>query len=298
MNDLAQALVIGLGVGAVYALIAFGITLVYAVSRTLNFAHGEVLTVGVFLALTAAFFDLPPWQGIVVGIAGAIILGVLLERLVFHPLRRSPESMAWLLGVLIFAAVVTNGSARLWGQRNYNSEILGVGSALGADDIVTWGDVVLPSIYLWLLAAGAVLMVGLDVLLRRTAFGRAVRAVAHDRRTAALMGIDVERTMVIVFALAAGLGGLAGILNAPLTFVSVQLGPFFTFKGLTAAVLGGLGSARGAFAGGLALGVVEQLAILAGVTAGYRDVIAFGVLILALMLRPAGLAARQVVVRR
>ena len=84
-----QALVIGLGVGAVYALIAFGISLVYATSRTLNFAHGEVLTVGVFLALTAVYFDLPPWQGIVIGIAGAILLGVALEKVVFTPLRRS-----------------------------------------------------------------------------------------------------------------------------------------------------------------------------------------------------------------
>lgn len=296
--SILQAIVTGLGVGSVYALIAFGITIVYAVSRTLNFAHGEVLTVGVFLALTSAYFDLPAWQGIAVGIAGSVIVGVLLERVVFHPLRRAPESLGWLLGVLIFAAALTNGSARLWGQRNYSAEVLGVGRALGAGRIVRWGGAVFPSIYLWLLATGLVLMVVLDLMLRRTAFGRAVRAVAHGRRTAALMGIDVERTMVAAFALAAGLGALAGILNAPLTFVSVQLGSFFTFKGLTAAVLGGLGSARGAFVGGLALGVVEQLAVVGGVTAGYRDVIAFGVLIAALLVRPAGLAGRVVVERR
>lgn len=295
--DALQALVTGLGVGSVYALIAFGVSLVYAVSRTLNFAHGEVLTVGVFLALTAAFVDLPAWQAIGVGIAGAVLLGVVLERAVFRPIRRAPESMSWLLGVLIFAAVVTNGADRIWGHRNYSSDTL-LGGSLGANDIVRWGDVVFPAIYIWLFATGAVLMVALDVLLRRTAFGRAVRAVAHDRRTAALMGIDVERTMVLAFALAAGLGGVAGVLNSPLTFVSVQLGPFFTFKGLTAAVLGGLGSARGAFAGGLALGVVEQMATLAGVSAGYRDVIAFAVLIAVLLVRPAGLLGRVVEARR
>lgn len=296
--DWKQALVTGLGVGAVYALVAFGITLVYSVSRTLNFAHGEVLTVGVFLALTSSFFDLPTWQAIAVGIAGAILVGVLLERVVFYPLRRAPESLGWLLGVLIFAAVVTNATARIWGQRNYSTEVLGVGRALGADSTIQWGDVFFSSIYLWLLVTGVVLMIALDWMLRRTAFGRAVRAVAHRRRTAALMGVDVERTMVIVFGLAAGIGALAGILIAPLTFISVQLGPLFTFKALTAAVLGGLGSARGAFAGGLALGVVEQFASLAGVTAGYRDVIAFAVLVAALVARPAGLAGRVVMERR
>ncbi len=288
-----EALVIGLGVGAVYALIAFGISLVYATSRTLNFAHGEVLTVGVFLALTAVYFDLPAWQGIFVGVAGAVILGIALEKLVFTPLKRAPESLAWLLGLLIVASVITNASARIWGARAYNTEKLGIGSALGADHIIRWGDLVFPTIYLWLFVAGIVVMVGLDYLLRRTAFGRAVRAVAHSRRTAALMGIDTERTMVYAFALAAALGAIGGVMYSPVTTVQVQLGAFFTFKGLAAAVIGGLGSARGAFLGGLVLGVVEQQALVY-VRAGYRDAIAFGVLILILMLRPAGIMGRVV----
>jgi len=288
-----QALVTGLGVGAVYALIAFGISLVYATSRTLNFAHGEVLTVGVFLSLTAVYFNLPSWQGIVVGVAGAVLLGVVLAKVVFTPLRRAPESLAWLLGLLIVASVITNASARIWGQRAYSAEKLGIGSSLGADNVVRWGGVVFPSIYVWLFVAGLVLMVALDLLIRRTAFGRAVRAVAHSRRTASLMGIDTERTMVYAFGLAAGLGAIAGIMFSPLTFVQVQLGAFFTFKGLAAAVIGGLGSARGAFLGGLVLGVVEQVALIY-VRAGYTDAIAFGVLILVLVVRPAGIMGRVV----
>jgi len=288
-----QAIVTGLGVGAVYALIAFGISLVYATSRTLNFAHGEVLTVGVFLALTAVYFDLPPWQGLIVGIAGAVLLGVVLEKVVFTPLKRAPESLSWLLGLLIVGSVITNVSARIWGQSAYNTEQLGIGSALGNDSIVRWGDVAFPTIYIWLFVAGVVLMVGLDTLLRRTAFGRAVRAVAHSRRTAALMGVDTERTMVLAFGLAAGLGALGGIMYTPITSVQVQLGAFFTFKGLAAAVIGGLGSARGAFLGGLVLGLVEQEAIIY-VRAGYRDAIAFAVLILVLMVRPAGIMGRVV----
>ena len=288
-----QALVTGLGVGAVYALIAFGISLVYATSRTLNFAHGEVLTVGVFLALTAVYFDLPPWQGIIIGITGAVLLGVVLAKVVFTPLRRSPESLAWLLGLLIVASIIANVSARIWGSRAYSAEQLGIGHALGADSVFRWGGVVFPKIYVWLFITGVVIMVVLDLMIRHTAFGRAVRAVAHNRRTAALMGIDTERTMVYAFALAAGLGAVAGIMFSPLTFVQVQLGSFFTFKGLAAAVLGGLGSARGAFIGGLVLGVVEQEALVY-VRAGYRDAIAFGVLILVLMLRPAGIMGRVV----
>ena len=288
-----QALVIGLGVGSVYALIAFGISLVYATSRTLNFAHGEVLTVGVFLALTAVYFDLPPWQGIIIGVAGAVLLGIALEKVVFTPLRRAPESLAWLLGLLIVASVIANASTRIWGSRAYNSEQLGIGRALGADKIIRWGDVAFASIYIWLFVACVVIMLGLDLLLRRTAFGRAVRAVAHNRRTAALMGIDTERTMVYAFGLAAALGAIGGVMFAPQTAVQVQLGALFTFKGLAAAVIGGLGSARGAFVGGLVLGVVEYEALVY-VRAGYRDAIAFGVLILVLMLRPAGLMGRVV----
>ena len=288
-----QAIVTGLGVGAVYALIAFGISLVYATSRTLNFAHGEVLTVGVFLALTAIYFDLPPWQGIVVGIAGAVLLGIVLEKVVFTPLKRAPESLSWLLGLLIVGSVITNASARIWGQSAYRTEQLGIGDALGINTIWHLGGAVFPAIYVWLFVAGLVLMVALDTLLQRTAFGRAVRAVAHSRRTAALMGVDTERTMVIAFGLAAGLGALAGIMFSPLTFVQVQLGAFFTFKGLAAAVIGGLGSARGAFLGGLVLGLVEQEAIIY-VRAGYRDAIAFAVLILVLMVRPAGIMGRVV----
>ena len=296
-----QAIVSGLGIGAVYALIAFGISLVYATSRTLNFAHGEVIVVGVFLALTAVFFDLPPWQGIIIGIAGAVLLGVLLEKVVFTPLRRAPESLAWLLGLLIVAAVVTNGAARIWGQRAYNAQLIGVGDALGRNHFLCIGGrdangctgVNFPALYVWLFVAGVVVMVGLDVLLRRTAFGRAVRAVAHSRRTAALMGVDTERTMVWAFGLASALGAIGGIMFSPLTAVQVQLGAFFTFKGLAAAVIGGLGSARGAFLGGLVLGVVEQSAGVY-VRAGYRDAIAFGVLILLLMVRPAGIAGRVV----
>ena len=296
MDALLQAAVSGLGVGAVYALIAFGISLVYAVSRTLNFAHGEVLNVGVFLALTAVFFDLPPWQGIIVGIAGAIVLGLALERLVFYPLRRAPDSLGWLLGILIFASVLTNVTARLWGQRSYSAEATGVGDVLGADVIYRWGSAAVPAIYVWLFVAGVVIMAALDVLIRRTAFGRAVRAVAHNRRTAALVGVDVERTMVWSFGLAAALGALAGILASPVTFVSVQLGQIFTFKGLAAAVIGGLGSARGAFAGGLILGLVEYVARL-WVRPGYADAIALGVLVLMLLARPAGLLGRTVAER-
>src|SRR5439155_2963354 len=208
-------------------------------------------------------------------------------------LRRAPESLAWLLGLLIVASVIANGSARIWGQRAYNAEKLGIGSALGADHVIRWGSVVFPSIYVWLFVAGLVLMIVLDLTIRKTAFGRAVRAVAHSRRTAALMGIDTDRTMVYAFALAAGLGAIAGIMFSPLAFVQEQLGSLFTFKGLAAAVIGGLGSARGGFVGGLLLGVVEQEALVY-VRAGYRDAIAFGVLILVLMLRPAGIMGRVV----
>lgn len=298
--DLAQALVSGLGTGAVYALVAFGISLVYATSRTLNFAHGDVVAVGVFVSLTVVAADLPAWQGIAAGIAGAALLGVALERIVAAPGRAADPGAAAgarMLGLLIAAAVIAAAAARIWGVRTYDAEQLGVGGALGADDIWRWGDVAIPAIFVWLLAAGLAVAAALDAMLRRTAFGRAVRAIAHDPQAAALCGVDVARTATIAFALAAALGAAGAVLYTPLTFLSVGLGQLFTFKGLAAAVIGGLASARGALAGGLALGVAEQVSGL-WIRAGYRDAVAFALLILVLLARPAGLLGRPVVERR
>lgn len=297
MADLAQAILSGLGTGAVYALIAFGITLVYATSRTLNFAHGEVATVGVFAALTIVYVGFPPWQGIIVGIAVAALLGIVVRLVVFAPGERAGASDAWLLGTLVAAGAIANGAAVAFGARTYGTEQLGIGTALGADSVLRLGDTAVASIFVWLALAGLSIAAALDIMLRKTSFGRAVRAIAHDARTASLCGIDVPRTATRSFALASALGAAGAILYTPLTFVSTGLGQFFTFKGLAAAVVGGLGSARGALAGGLALGVAEQVAAL-WLRAGYRDAVSLGLLIAVLVVRPAGLFGTPVVERR
>lgn len=283
-----QSLVAGLGVGAVYALVAYGISLVWSVSKTLNFAHGDVLMVGVFASLVALTAGASGPVALLLAVAVAVLLGVVLEKAVFYPLRERPGSLAWVLGVVIFAAILRNAGILVFESRSYPLPF-----ALGGDAAISIpGGAVFRETYLWVIGIALGAAAGLEVLMSRTAFGRAVRAVAHSRPVAELMGVNSERVMTATFALAAGIGALAGLLIAPLTFVSVSLGWLFTLKGFAAAVLGGIGKARGALAGGLVLGIVENLAA-PWVAAGYRDVIAFALLIAVLVARPEGLLQRR-----
>lgn len=295
MDLIGQVIVAGLGTGAVYALIAYGISLVWAVSRTLNFAHGDILMVGVFSSLIALSIGTSGTAAIAIAILVGAALGVALNRSVFSPLRASRGSLTWILGVVVFAAVIRNVATLIFESRSYPAPF-----SLGGDGHVSIpGGAVFRASYLWVFAIAFVAGLGLELGLRRTAFGRSVRAVAASRTTAELMGIDTEKVMTIVFALAAATGTLAGLLIAPVTFVSVSLGWLFTLKGFVAAVLGGMGSGKGALIGGLALGLMEQglvLVELAGnrsiapaFAAGYRDAYVFLLLIAVLLFRPRGL---------
>lgn len=283
-----QSLVAGIGTGAVYALIAYGISLTWSVSKTLNFAHGDVLMTGVFVSFVALLSGASGPFALLVAVAAAALLGVLLEKSVFYPLRDSRSSLAWVLGVVIFAAMLRNAGIVIFEARAYPAPF-----SLGGSAAVTLpGGAVFRTTYLWVIGTALVAAFILELLMSKTYFGRAVRAVASSREVAELMGINSERVMTIVFALAAGIGTLAGLLIAPLTFVSVSLGWLFTLKGFAAAVLGGIGRPRGALAGGLLLGVAENLAA-PWVAAGYRDAIAFAMLIAVLVFRPKGLLERR-----
>lgn len=295
MDLLGQVIVAGLGTGAVYALIAYGIFLIWAVSRTLNFAHGDILMVGVFSSLIALSIGSSGLTAIATAILVGAVLGIALNKLVFSPLRMSRGSLTWVLGVVVFAAVIRNIATLIFEGRSYPAPF-----ALGGEGHVSIpGGAVFRLSYLWLIAIALVAGAGLELLMRKTAFGRSVRAVAAHRTTAELMGIDSERVMTIVFALAAATGTLAGLLIAPVTFVSVSLGWLFTLKGFVAAVLGGIGSGKGALLGGLVLGLLEQGLVLAELTgppsiapafaAGYRDAYVFLLLIAVLLVRPGGL---------
>ncbi|MCA1839544.1 MAG: hypothetical protein LC723_04335, partial [Actinobacteria bacterium] len=220
-----------------------------------------------------------------------------LQRFVFKPLAGRKGSIAWILGVVVFAAVLRNVAGLVFESRAYEVPY----AHLGRGVLVIGGGsgLVIRTIYLWVFAAAALAAIAMELMLGRSAFGRSIRAVAESRPTAELMGIDTERVLTLTFAIAAALGALAGALIAPITFVSVALGSLFTLKGFVAAVLGGLGRGRGALLGGLILGCTEQLlgaleflvphSLGRFFTGGYRDAFAFVILIIVLIVRPRGL---------
>lgn len=296
---LQQALIAGIGIGAVYALVAYGISIVWSVSRTLNLAHGDILMVCVFISLVASFLRVPGPVAIAIAIAAGAAIGAGVNKLVFRPLREAPGSMAWLLGVVIFAALIRSVGIWLFESRSYPAPFT-IG---GGGRIDLPGGAVVATSYLWLVLAAMVLAVGVELLMSKTSFGLAIKAVAHSRESAELLGVNSERVMTAAFALAAALGAVGGILIAPVTFVSVSMGWMLTLKGFTAAVIGGLGLGRGVLLGGILLGLMEQALAAAELlvpessrvlfSAGARDVLVFLVLIAVLVVRPEGLAVSK-----
>ena len=301
LNQLPQQLVNGLTLGAVYALIALGYSMVYGVLQLLNFAHGDLYMIGAFVGygvLTAlapkSGLLLPAWLIIVLMLLAAMLvcglLGVLIEWFAYRPLRGAPRIAPLIsaLGVSFFlqSAVQLILSANF---RTMKTELV-LPPQLGIDI----GPVRVSAVRLLVIVGALVLMAALTVLVRRTRLGRAMRAVAIDREAADMMGVDVDRVIVTTFFIGSALAGAAGVLVG-LAFTSVWHYMGFTagLKGFTAAVLGGIGNIPGAMLGGLLLGLTESLAV-GFISPTYKDLIAFIVLIMVLLVRPTGLLGARV----
>jgi branched-chain amino acid transport system permease protein len=296
--QLPQQIINGLTLGAVYALIALGYSMVYGVLQLLNFAHGDVYMVGAFIGYGVMIAFLPetgpaaaPAFIIVLMIVAAMIgcgaLGVAIEQFAYRPLRNSPRIAPLIsaLGVSFFIQNVVQ--LTLTAQyRTYATEQL-ITPSMGFD----LGVVRLSATRALVIVVAVLLMVALQYLVRRTTLGRAMRAVAIDREAAAMMGVDVDRVIVATFFIGSALAGAAGVLTG-VVFTRVWHFMGFTagLKGFTAAVVGGIGNIPGAMLGGFLLGMVESFAtgyIPGGST--YKDVIAFIVLLVILLVRPRGL---------
>jgi branched-chain amino acid transport system permease protein len=295
-TQLPQYLVHGLTLGAVYALIALGFSMVYGVLRLLNFAHGEVYMVGAFVGygvLTLLAPDgallLPAWATLLAMLLAAMLasglLGVVIEWFAYRPLRQTSRLAPLLsaLGVSFFlhSAVLLVMSARF---RTLPTHLLFPPDS----GLTVWGVSLSPERLLVLLTT-LVLLAALHLLVQRTQLGRAMRAVAVDREAAAMVGIDVNRVVVMTFFLGSALAGAAGVLVG-LVFTRVWhlMGFVAGLKGFTAAVLGGIGNLPGAVLGGLVLGLAESLAT-GYISPTFKDLIAFVALVLVLLLRPTGL---------
>jgi branched-chain amino acid transport system permease protein len=300
-NQLPQQLVNGLTLGAVYALIALGYSMVYGILQLLNFAHGDVYMIGAFVgygvmtALTPkSGLLLPAWAIILAMVLAAMLisglLGVVIEWFAYRPLRNAPRIAPLIsaLGVSFFL----QSAAQLTLSANYRTvktELL-LPPRLGLD----LGPARLSAVRLLVILTAILLMVALNLLVRRTRLGRAMRAVAIDREAAAMMGVDVDRVIVMTFLIGSALAGAAGVLVG-LAFTQVWHLMGFTagLKGFTAAVLGGIGNIPGAMLGGLLLGLAESLA--GGfISTTYKDLIAFVVLVLVLLVRPTGLLGARI----
>lgn len=302
LSELPQQLVNGLTLGSVYALTALGYSMVYGILRLLNFAHGEVYMIGAFVGWGALHL-LAPGEAlllptpvtilIMLGAAMAVcgLLGVAIERFAYRPLRSAPRIAPLIsaLGVSFFLqnAVLLTMGAR---YRAYRTGLL-----VPPDLALRVQGTTISVTRLLVMTVAVLLMVGLHLLVRRTRLGRAMRATAQDREAAAMMGVDVDRVIVWAFFVGSALGGAAGVLVG-LLFTQVYHYMGFTagLKGFTAAVFGGIGNIPGAMLGGVLLGVIESLG--AGfVSSRYRDLIAFAVLIVALLARPRGLLGTRAV---
>lgn len=279
---LLEQLVNGVMLGAVYALIALGYTLIFGVLGMLHLAHGEVFMVGAFVGLVAVRATGSVLLAVAVAMLATGALGVLIERVAFRPLRGAHHLAP--LATTIGVGIVLQETTRWW----FGAEQQGFPPTL-ATEVWQFGALRLSSVQGFILIAAVLLMGALHLFLARTAAGRAMRATAEDPAVAGLLGVNVSGVVILTFFIGSALAGAAGVLvgvayNSVHPFIGVQMG----IKGLVVMMLGGLGNVPGAMLGGLLLGVLEVLG--AGYLASsYRDAFAFGALVLILLVRPEGL---------
>jgi branched-chain amino acid transport system permease protein len=279
-----QLFIAGLSTGSIYALVALGLVLVFKATGILNFAHGEFVTLGAYFGLFAAvLLGLSYPLALLLAVLGSALVGLAMERAVVQPLITAPP-FTIVIATLAIGLSIKN-TLRLSWQQNL-ATIPGT-----VNTQVAVGSLSVNPQYLIVIAVSFTLLIVLAVFFKLTPLGIAMRAVAEDRRAARLAGVNVERVLMLTFSTSAGIAALAGLLLAPLTGVHVEMG-WIIVKALVAAVLGGFTSLPGAVLGGLLLGLAETFSgiFLDGVT---RDLGVFGLLILALLLRPHGLLGRS-----
>ncbi len=283
LSLIAQLVLVGLATGAIYALIALGYSVIFSTTRILNFAQGEFLMIGALLGFSLyASLGLPLIVAVGVVLAAMAVVGLVSERLIMLPVERSRSRYAWIIATLGVSIVLRNAMVIPYGRESYPFPRL-----VAAEPVLVGGVVVdAQQIAIVLIALG--LMVALELFLSRTFAGKAIRATAHNSDVAALMGIDVRQMVRLSFVLSAMLTGVAGILVAPITTADANMGLILGIKGFVAVVLGGMGSARGAAAGGILVGLLDSV-VRGVVPTGWGNIAVFSVLALVLLVRPSGL---------
>lgn len=284
MPELMQFLLSGVTVGAVYALVALGFTIIYNASDVVNFAQGEFVMLGGMITVFAHMAGLPLPLAALIAVAGAALVGVALNKLAIEPARGAP--VVSLIIITIGASIFIRGVAQLV----FDKQLHRFPAFTGDDPIQVLGATILPQ-SLWVIAGALAVFAGLWAFFTHTLTGRAVLATANNRLAAQLVGINTNWVMTLSFGLSAAIGALAGVLVTPIVNTSYDVGIALALKGFAAAMLGGMGNPKGVFVGGILLGLIE--ALTAGyVSSVYKDAAAFVVILIVLFVMPQGLFGR------
>ena len=282
-------LISGISLGSIYAIIALGYTMVYGIAKMLNFAHGDVIMVGGYVSFCAmSYLGLPALPAALLAMLACTVLGIVIERLAYKPLRSAP-SLAVLITAIGVSYFLQNSALLIWkaAPKSYPAVVSGSAEFFG-------GELKVPYISLLTIVICLVIMLGLTTFVSKSKLGKAMRACSEDKGAAQLMGINVNRTISMNFAIGSALAAVAGVL---LCSFNSQLmpttGSMPGIKAFTAAVFGGIGSIPGAFLGGLLLGIIEAMA-KAYISMQLANSIVFAVLIVVLLVKPSGLLGKYV----
>ena len=282
-------LISGISLGSIYAIIALGYTMVYGIAKMLNFAHGDIIMVGGYVSFCAmSYLGLPALPSALLAMLACTVLGITIERLAYKPLRSAP-SLAVLITAIGVSYFLQNSALLIWkaAPKSYPAVVSGSAEFFG-------GELKVPYISLLTIVICLVIMLGLSTFVSKSKMGKAMRACSEDKGAAQLMGINVDSTISMTFAIGSALAAVAGVLMcSAYPTVSPTTGSLPGIKAFTAAVFGGIGSIPGAFLGGLLLGIIEAMA-KAYISMQLANSIVFAVLIVVLLVKPSGLLGKYV----
>ena len=278
----------GVQVGSIYALVALGYTMVYGIVKLLNFAHGDFIMVGAYISLFAMTgAGMPIWLAAIIAVAGCALLGVLTEKIAYKPLRNSPK-----LSVLITAIAVSLLLENLF-LLLFSSSPKPYPNAINFPSIDV-GLIQVSGVTLMTILLSAVSMIALQLFVKKTRMGRAMRAVSEDAQAATLMGVSVNKTISLTFAIGSGWSAIAALMYcSAYPMVEPYMGSMLGLKAFIAAVLGGIGIIPGAMLGGFVIGLIESLT-KAYISSQLADAMVFGILIVVLLVKPAGIFGKNV----
>ncbi len=287
LSTLLRQIINGLQAGSIYALVALGYSMVYGIIMLLNFAHGDIIMIGAYIAwLCMARFALNPVFAVVFAVIGCVLLGVTIEKVAYKPLRNSPR-ISLLITAIGISFLLENAAQMIFGA---GAQVI---PPFFSVPNLSIGSVEIPGTAIVTLVVTAISMIGLTLLIQKTKMGKAMRAVSEDTGAAELMGININRTISFTFAIGSALAGIGSVLYCtayPQAYAT--MGSMLGLKAFVAAVLGGIGSIPGAMIGGFAIGLAEALVSAAGLSV-WKDGVVFAILIIVLLIKPTGILGRS-----